>query len=165
MARGDWPWERQLGPLQWPWVEWLVGKDDLKRNCPWKVRQGLCARVSGAGKHYVGCGGQAKCSLWKTVIGYSVLRVYHEWKEQQDRRCTRNLKFREKPQKTGRRRRGGKLFGNCSLGLALVLNQSFLFLWRCTLRQGPKINLSLFQALYSAVCITLFPFRNLPVTT
>lgn len=46
---------------------------------------------------------------------------------------------------------GGKFFGNCSLGLALVLNQSFLFLQRCTLRQGPKIDLGMFQALYSVV--------------
>lgn len=42
-------------------------------------------------------------------------------------------------------------FGNCSLGSALVLNQSFLFPWRCTLRQGTKIDLGMFQALSSAM--------------
>lgn len=69
---------------------------------------------------------------------------------QQAKRCAGNLKFREKTTKRGRRG-GGKFFGNCSLGLALVLNQSFLFPQRCTLRQGPKIDLGMFQALYSVV--------------
>lgn len=58
-------------------------------------------------------------------------------------------------------------FGNCSLGSALVLNQSFLFPWRCTLRQGTKIDLGMFQALSSAMSTyhSLPPFRNLSVKT
>lgn len=63
----------------------------------------------------------------------------------QVKRCSENLKFGKKTQKRGRRG-GGKFFGNCCLGLALVLNQSFLFPQRGTLRQGPKIDLGVFQA-------------------
>lgn len=65
----------------------------------------------------------------------------------QVKRSSGNLKFGEKTQKRGKRK-GGKLFWNSCLGLALVLNQSFLFPQRGTLRQGPKIDLGIFQALY-----------------
>lgn len=65
----------------------------------------------------------------------------------QFKRSSRNLKLGEKTQKRGKRRRG-KFFWSSCLGLALVLNQSFLFPQRGTLRQGPKIDLGMFQALY-----------------
>jgi len=79
-----------------------------------------------------------------------VLRAHTEREVQQAERYTANLKFREKTQERDRRG-GGKFLGSSSLVLALILNQSFLFLRRCTLRQGPKIGLGMFQALSSVV--------------
>lgn len=125
IAQGDWPWERWLEPLQWlikccwPQVEWLVVGDDLKRNCPWKVWQGLCAGVSGVGKCCGGCDGQAKGYWGGGSRILRVLRVHHEWKVQQAKRCTGKLTFRKKTQQRGRRGEG-QFFGNCSLGLASI---------------------------------------------
>lgn len=121
----------------------------------------------------LGCLEQGKCSgefdgqtrelLEEVIAGYSGSWGYIlNKKVLQVKRSSGNLKFWEKPQKRGKRK-GGKLFWNSCLGLTLVLNQSFLFPQRGTLRQGPKIDLGMFQALYGVASNIshYFPSENL----
>lgn len=157
MVQGDLPWERWLEPLQWltrwcwPLVEWLVSGmtwgEIVHGNLQTPPKGALCWGV------------WSRQVLWGTWLscqglpGEEVVGYLECWGYLMSEKCSK-LKDALKIWKTHRkrgRRGGGKFFGNCSLGLALVLNQSFLFPQRCTLRQGPKIDLGVFQALYSVV--------------
>lgn len=126
-------------------VEWLVDGEDLRRNHALNICQGLCTGVSRAGK----CSGRCMMAD-QGAAGGGDSRITHQGLEGTSwvKMCSKSkhaLGIWSLRRKLRGKRWGGKFFGNCCLGF-LVLNQSFLFPQRGTLRQGPKIDLGMFQA-------------------